>query len=178
MIYFLECVEAQAVKIGYARNSLTKRIEGLQCGCPFVLELRGAINGDRNDEARVHTAVSSDGGGFRGEWFQAAPALKFLALAEAIGLTGALDQYEARAVARRDAIRVSTAEFMASLRARGFTDPADFMNAALRDPALAAELHAFADLNSPGGTAIVAEERAEIIPLLRKSAASARRAIG
>lgn len=31
---------------------------------------------------------------------------------------------------------------------------------------------------SPGGTAIVAEERAEIIPLMRKTACSARRAIG
>lgn len=31
--------------------------------------------------------------------------------------------------------------------------------------------------NSPGGIAIVSEERAEIIPLLRKSCASARRAV-
>lgn len=31
--------------------------------------------------------------------------------------------------------------------------------------------------NSPGGVAIVSQERAEIIPLMRKSAASARRAV-
>lgn len=54
----------------------------------------------------------------------------------------------------------------------------DFDEAADDADELAAEVRKARSLKSPGGSAIVPQEKARIIPLLRKSAASSRRAVG
>lgn len=145
MIYFLECVEAGAVKIGYARNELSKRIRQLQCGCPFELRFVGAINGTKADEANIHRAIGVLHGGVRGEWFRSKHAHHFLRTAQEIGLTAAIGEFQAKADAVADAIQVRSRDYWASLRDRGILDLTDLANAALRDPAVAEELHEFAD---------------------------------
>lgn len=54
----------------------------------------------------------------------------------------------------------------------------DFDTAADDADELAAEVRRARSPKSPGGIAIVPQEKAKIIPLLRKTAASARRAVG
>lgn len=66
MIYFIEAVGANAVKVGYAAN-VGVRIKYLQTGCPFELRILKIIEGSRQDEAALHRKWWQ--AHLRGEWF-------------------------------------------------------------------------------------------------------------
>lgn len=65
MIYFIGDVYG-LVKIGYT-NDVAKRLSMLQVGNSHELVLRGAMEGDKQDEHRLHRRF--EGQRFRGEWF-------------------------------------------------------------------------------------------------------------
>ena len=65
-MYFVECVGAEAVKIGIATN-LAQRLATLRTCNPFPLEVRLQIPGDESREARIHEKFRHLR--MRGEWF-------------------------------------------------------------------------------------------------------------
>lgn len=68
-VYFVEAVGTSRIKIGVARR-LRDRIQGLQTASPVPLRLLGFVDGDDEEERRLHRAF----GAYRtiGEWFEAA----------------------------------------------------------------------------------------------------------
>jgi len=69
-VYFANAIETKMVKIGQTANVIS-RMSGLQTGCPFKLNLMGAVSHDLVSEYEVHTAL--DRFRIRGEWFELSP---------------------------------------------------------------------------------------------------------
>lgn len=78
MIYFVECIGADAIKIGLTvgnGNGLAhSRVSSMQSNCPMPLKLMAAIEGDKAMERALHARFSDDW--LRGEWFRATDALR------------------------------------------------------------------------------------------------------
>lgn len=94
MIYFVRCGKDGPVKIGYTSTGLTARLNFLQVGCPWQLEVLGTIEGSRSDERALHKQFAHLH--LRGEWFH--PTAELMAL---IG-TPAEPKAETRIVADLD----------------------------------------------------------------------------
>ncbi len=75
MIYFVACVEVNAVKIGYS-TSVQMRTDTLQTGCPLALELLTVIPGHFNLERALHYEFAELR--IRGEWFRLEGPLRAL----------------------------------------------------------------------------------------------------
>lgn len=90
-VYFIECAEAKAIKIGWAVN-VFDRLSNLQCGCPYELKVIETFRGGGVElEKRIHAVLRC---GIRGEWFAAEGARAFLAVARKIGIDAAIAAYE------------------------------------------------------------------------------------
>lgn len=73
-VYFLQTVRGGPIKIGLTQ-SISKRIETLQTGCPFPLVCIGVIpNGSRDLEKSLHDQFAKDR--LHGEWFEDSPELQ------------------------------------------------------------------------------------------------------
>lgn len=68
MIYFIEAVGADRLKIGYTLSQPEKRLKEIQTGCPHKLQVLFAIEGDQNGEKELHRTFAH----LResGEWFR------------------------------------------------------------------------------------------------------------
>ena len=77
-VYFIECVGADAIKIGYARGdrngNIHHRVSAMQSGCPLPLKLLAVTDGAEAEEASLHARFSGDW--IRGEWFRASDELR------------------------------------------------------------------------------------------------------
>lgn len=79
MIYIIECVGTEYVKIGVANGRNTagrymparKRAEALQTGCPFELRVLVVADWCDSAEPEIHRYLSADR--VRGEWFRRSP---------------------------------------------------------------------------------------------------------
>ena len=72
-IYFVEAHGANVVKIGYSED-VKSRIKALSQGSPHKLILLGTMEGNMQDEERLHQAFESQH--VRGEWFKLSPQIK------------------------------------------------------------------------------------------------------
>ncbi len=70
MIYFIEAVSANRVKIGHAVNIKT-RMRSIKTGCPFELELIRVEDGGASEERAVHQRFADRR--IQGEWFTLTP---------------------------------------------------------------------------------------------------------
>lgn len=77
-VYFIRCEDANAVKIGLAKNPLARFAE-LQVANPYHLDLKEVIVGGREVEQHFHRKFND--WCIRGEWFREVDAV--LAIAEA-----------------------------------------------------------------------------------------------
>jgi hypothetical protein len=68
MIYFVEMVGADAVKIGSSYAGVNRRVVILQTASPFELRLLGIIPGNIAEEKQLHRRF--DDHLIRGEWFR------------------------------------------------------------------------------------------------------------
>ena len=68
MIYFIEAVGADAVKVGYSLLDPWKRLLDFQVGCPLELRLLRVAAGDEAHEAALHKRWEAHW--IRGEWFR------------------------------------------------------------------------------------------------------------
>lgn len=66
MIYFIEAIGADAVKIGYSQIDPWKRLLNFQVGCPHELRLLRVADGDKVHEAALHKRWEAHW--IRGEW--------------------------------------------------------------------------------------------------------------
>lgn len=75
MIYFLTGIEdnRNLVKIGHTSGPIGKRVAQLQTGSPSTLGLVLAIEGDRSDEAELHSRFRRYQS--HGEWFFPGPEI-------------------------------------------------------------------------------------------------------
>ena len=67
MIYFIEAIGSECVKIGVS-DTVEKRLTDLQCGCPHELKLLGTIHGGFGIEKILHRYLKRMR--VRGEWFE------------------------------------------------------------------------------------------------------------
>ena len=78
MIYFVECIGADAIKIGYcrpdAKGLVHRRVSIMQSNCPLPLKLLAVMGGGADRERELHGLFSDDW--IRGEWFKATDALR------------------------------------------------------------------------------------------------------
>lgn len=74
MIYFIEAIGADRVKIGYTDGDPESRMKSLQTGCPHRLRLLAAVDGDMDAERALHQAF--DHLCTVGEWFTFGPDLR------------------------------------------------------------------------------------------------------
>lgn len=82
-VYFLQAKDGNAdpIKIGFTGSNPNGRTRDLQVGCPWPIEILGAVAADRTEEARLHYDLRSHR--IRGEWFR--PHAEVLeAIAEAV----------------------------------------------------------------------------------------------
>lgn len=68
-VYIIRAGTFSFYKVGTARDP-QKRLQMLQVGCPFHLQLVAVIPGGRKEERRIHAALYE--GRARGEWFDIA----------------------------------------------------------------------------------------------------------
>lgn len=73
LVYFIEAVGLDVVKIGYARD-IDERLRKLAPGCPAPLRLLGVMPGGPSTEHHLHTALYSLRA--HGEWFRRGPELE------------------------------------------------------------------------------------------------------
>lgn len=68
VVYFIEAIGANRLKIGYTVGEPEKRLKELQTGCPHKLRLVHAIGGEQSDERELHAVFAH----LRenGEWFR------------------------------------------------------------------------------------------------------------
>jgi Meiotically up-regulated gene 113 len=76
LVYFVQAVEGGPIKIGVARDPLT-RLADLQVGSPYKLRLYGLRRGGVAEERRLHKRFRADR--LQGEWFKASGELAELA---------------------------------------------------------------------------------------------------
>jgi hypothetical protein len=78
MIYFVEALGADAIKIGYTRGladgTAHDRISNMQSCCPLKLKLWATVPGSYDYETELHRRFTDDW--IRGDWFRASPALR------------------------------------------------------------------------------------------------------
>lgn len=74
-IYFVSSNEVPdfPVKIGISDIAVTARLQGLQCACPFELEVLASMRGTAAGEAELHRRFKPSL--IRGEWFRRTPEL-------------------------------------------------------------------------------------------------------
>jgi len=74
LVYFVEALGAERIKIGFTRGKVAARMDSLRNGCPFPLGVLKTVPGTTLDERRLHRKFVA----LRevGEWFFAAPALR------------------------------------------------------------------------------------------------------
>jgi hypothetical protein len=84
MIYVLDAVGANLIKIGYTEQLIEKRIAALQTGCPHKLQLIAVMPGDREDEKIMHKIGEPWRVPWTREWFS-----KTWQLLHLIGAAGA-----------------------------------------------------------------------------------------
>lgn len=66
MIYFIKS-DSGHIKIGYSNNNIEKRLDQLQCACPFNLTLLKTMRGGTKQEKLIHKHFAEFK--VRGEWF-------------------------------------------------------------------------------------------------------------
>lgn len=71
MTYFMRA--GPFIKIGYCSISTQRRLEELQTGCPFEIELLAWLPGGAETEQKYHRKFAH--ARFRGEWFHLDPEL-------------------------------------------------------------------------------------------------------
>lgn len=69
MIYAIRAVGTDYIKFGHAVDVQT-RLDTLQIGCPFELELVAACDGDHRTETWIHWRLCKAKAWHRGEWFK------------------------------------------------------------------------------------------------------------
>jgi hypothetical protein len=78
MIYFVEALGADAIKIGYTRGLADgtphSRVSAIQTNCPLKLKLLATTPGSYDYERELHSRFTDDW--IRGDWFRASPALR------------------------------------------------------------------------------------------------------
>lgn len=78
MLYFVECVGADAIKIGHCRGQPSAvahgRVSSMQSNCPLPLKLLAVTEGGIDEERKLHSRFSDEW--IRGEWFKATDALR------------------------------------------------------------------------------------------------------
>lgn len=67
MIYFIEAVGANRVKIGFTEGEPEARLKALQTGCPHPLRLLVAFPGAQSVEKQLHEQFANLR--TQGEWF-------------------------------------------------------------------------------------------------------------
>ena len=72
MIYFVQAGKNGPIKIGDS-NDLHRRIELLQIGCPYKLNLLFVYNGRHFNESELHNLFKHEN--IRGEWFRPAKSI-------------------------------------------------------------------------------------------------------
>jgi hypothetical protein len=75
MIYILDAVGADVIKIGYTEQRVERRIAALQTGCPHKLVLIGLMAGDIEDERDLHQMAERWRIPWTREWFRKTPEL-------------------------------------------------------------------------------------------------------
>jgi len=73
MIYFIKNQKAEAIKIGYTKNNIRRRLATLQISSPECLELLGVMKGKKKEEKELHAKFKHLS--IRGEWFNASEEL-------------------------------------------------------------------------------------------------------
>lgn len=68
VVYFIEALGGDAVKVGYTKHDPQKRLKELQTGNHCDLELIGVIPGPQYLEGQIHH-TAGPGDRLRGEWF-------------------------------------------------------------------------------------------------------------
>jgi hypothetical protein len=118
VVYFVGPASSALVKIGTAVD-FKRRLGELQNGCPDLMTLHGTVPGGQRLEARIHKTLWRYR--VRGEWFQRADALTFLAAANARGVESAIAETEKQsavlAAAAREQTRKRKGEIQAAVRA-------------------------------------------------------------
>jgi len=66
MIYFIQAETGQ-IKVGYAKDDITKRVKNLQCASPVKLELIHSMEGDIFLEKAIHREFKKSK--IKNEWF-------------------------------------------------------------------------------------------------------------
>lgn len=119
MVYFIEAVGTNRVKIGFTSGDAADRLRQLQTGCPVPLVVRAVIAGDQQTEASLHLRFAHLQQA--GEWFDIGPDLaRLIDLAEWVlprldAMEGRLDTL-ARAVSQGTAAnKTIMRDFLASL---------------------------------------------------------------
>lgn len=72
VVYFLQCGDSGPIKIGRAID-VARRMEMLQTGCPYVLQLLGTLDDEEFPEHELHARFADLR--LRGEWFHPAKSL-------------------------------------------------------------------------------------------------------
>lgn len=67
-VYFILCEPMEAVKIGFSKYNPSRRLRGLQTGCPSPLKLACYFPGTMDEEKRLHIAFWPLS--IRLEWFR------------------------------------------------------------------------------------------------------------
>jgi hypothetical protein len=75
MIYILDAVGADVIKIGYTEQRVEKRIAALQTGCPHKLVLLAVMAGELEDERELHQMAERWRIPWTREWFRKASEL-------------------------------------------------------------------------------------------------------
>jgi DNA-binding XRE family transcriptional regulator len=70
VVYFIQAGAGGAIKIGVAED-ISRRVAGLQTGCPDLLTVLAVLPGTQRDERRLHSMLRAFR--HRGEWFKPAP---------------------------------------------------------------------------------------------------------
>ena len=76
MVYFIEAVGGNAVKVGYTRKDPAKRLQELSVGNHCELLLLGVIPGPQTREGEIHATIGSQNR-IRGEWFTKESVMRF-----------------------------------------------------------------------------------------------------
>lgn len=67
MIYFIEAVGLDRMKIGTTRRDVAKRVKGIETMCPCPIRLLRVMGGDHSEERALHTRFTAHRS--HGEWF-------------------------------------------------------------------------------------------------------------
>lgn len=141
-VYFVLCVEANAVKIGFTHGLVEKRLSSIQTGCPYELKLVAAIKGTRLLESQFHKRYANLNIGF--EWFRFEG--KLLNFVNKLGFRGV------KKIDKRTPIFLSSVSKEIMAQKRGRKQGHTYVNRS-KGAAILANLDSFLDgINRPAGT--------------------------